>query len=145
MYIPVDEVTRKIRLSWGAQPWRKVWLPKGPPVGKFSRQTPRTFHCFSDFWIKTVKIMRPRVSLGLLLNIFQSYLGGSLMVLNSGFTGVILKSVQSLTKNIIPQNFLGDLNVVARPLYIPTLNCILNLLQLDLLSWGFSRYPCYYA
>ena len=27
------------------QPQRKVWLPKGPPFGKFSRQTLRTFHC----------------------------------------------------------------------------------------------------
>ena len=53
------------------QPWRKVWLSEGPPVGKFSKQTLRIFHCFSDFWIEILKIMRPRVSLGLTLNIFR--------------------------------------------------------------------------
>ena len=29
-----------------------------------NRQPLRTFHCFSDFWIKTVKNMRARVALG---------------------------------------------------------------------------------
>ena len=29
------EVPREIRLSRGAQPQGKAWLPKGPPVGKF--------------------------------------------------------------------------------------------------------------
>ena len=41
------------------------------PEGKFIRQPLRTFHCFSDFYIKIVKNMRPRVALGLTLNIFQ--------------------------------------------------------------------------
>ena len=36
-------------------------ITQGPPVGKFSTQTLRTLHRFSEFWIKTVKIMRPRV------------------------------------------------------------------------------------
>ena len=40
-------------------------------------------------------------------------------------------------KNIRPKHCLGDLNMVARALHVPTLNCILNLLQLDLLSWFF--------
>ena len=39
------EVLRKIRLSRGAQPRGKVWLPEGPPVGKFARQCLRLFHC----------------------------------------------------------------------------------------------------
>ena len=29
------EIPREIRLSRGAQPQGKVWLPEGPPVGKF--------------------------------------------------------------------------------------------------------------
>ena len=41
------------------------------PLNPFKiRPTLRTFHCFSDFWIKTVKNMRPTVALGLPLNIF---------------------------------------------------------------------------
>ena len=31
-------------------------------MGKFVRQSLRTFHCFSEFWIKTVNIMRPRLA-----------------------------------------------------------------------------------
>ena len=38
--------------------------------GNLFQTTLRTFHCFSDFWIKTVKNMRPTVALGLCLNIF---------------------------------------------------------------------------
>ena len=71
--------------------WRKVWLPVGPLVGKFSWQTLRTFHCFSDFLIKIVKFLRPRVALGLTLN--KPVLpNGSLTVLKPDFTGVIWQS-----------------------------------------------------
>ena len=45
--------------------------PRELPRANFSRQPLRTFHCFSDFWIKTVKNMRPRFALGLTLNIFK--------------------------------------------------------------------------
>ena len=60
-----------IILSWGAQAQRKVWLPKGPPVGKLFQKTLRIFHCFSDFRIKIVKMMRSRVAIGLPLSIFR--------------------------------------------------------------------------
>ena len=43
-------------------------------MGKLFRQSLRTFHCFSDFWIKIVKIKGPIVALGLPLNIFWFYL-----------------------------------------------------------------------
>ena len=36
---------------------------------------PEDFKCFSDFWIKLVKIKGPRVALGLTLTIFWFYLG----------------------------------------------------------------------
>ena len=52
----------------------RLLLPEGLPVGKFFRQALRTFHCFSDFCIKIVMIMRHRVALGLTLNICQVYL-----------------------------------------------------------------------
>ena len=42
---------------------------------KFFRQSLRTCHCFSDFWFNIVKVMGPRVALGLTLNIFWFYLG----------------------------------------------------------------------
>ena len=62
-------------------------------MGKFFTKTLRTFRCFSDFWIKIVMIIKSRVALGLTLNIFRFYLGGSLTVLNPDFTRVIRKSV----------------------------------------------------
>ena len=42
----------------------------GNSRGQIFQTTLRTFHCLSDFGIKTVKNMRPRVALGLCLNIF---------------------------------------------------------------------------
>ena len=58
--------------------WYKHTFPRGAAPreslmtqGKFFRQPLRTFHCFSDFWIKTVKNTRPRVALGWTLNIFR--------------------------------------------------------------------------
>ena len=39
------EVPRVIRLSLGAAPFGKVWLPSGPPKGKFYQTTLWTFHC----------------------------------------------------------------------------------------------------
>ena len=44
--------------------------PREFPRATFSRQPLWTFHCLSEFWIKTVKNMRARVALGLTLNIF---------------------------------------------------------------------------
>ena len=54
----------------GAAP-RESLMTEGTPKGKFFRQPLRTFHYFSDFWTVTVKTMRPRVALGLTLNIFM--------------------------------------------------------------------------
>ena len=45
--------------------------PQEFPRANFSRQPLRTFHCLSDFWIKTVKNIRSRVTLGFTLNIFR--------------------------------------------------------------------------
>ena len=39
-------IQRLIRLSWGAQPQIKVWLPERPLIGKFSQRILRTLHCF---------------------------------------------------------------------------------------------------
>ena len=55
--------------------WKVQWLsgkicPREFPRANFFAQPLRSFHCFSDFWIKTVKNMRPRFALGLTLNIF---------------------------------------------------------------------------
>ena len=55
------EVPRVIRLSREAQPRGKVWLPEGPPAGKFFRQSLRTFHFWSDFGLQKPKTMWPRV------------------------------------------------------------------------------------
>ena len=90
------EFRRVIRLSWRAQPRGKVWWPEGTPVGKFFRQSLRTFHCFSDFWIKTVKIMRPRVAPRVDTEHIPVLLQWCLIVLNPDFTGVIRKCVYCL-------------------------------------------------
>ena len=37
--------SRKSEGEFAPVPLGKVWLPSGPPVGKFSRQFLRTFHC----------------------------------------------------------------------------------------------------
>ena len=39
-------VLRVMWLPWWAQPQRKVWLLKGPPMSKFFQLNLRTFHCF---------------------------------------------------------------------------------------------------
>ena len=44
-------------------------LPKGPPEKKLTSRARRTFPCFSDFWIRIVKIMCPRVGQGLDINL----------------------------------------------------------------------------
>ena len=67
-------------------------------MGKFSRKTLRSFHCFSDFWIKLVNIMLPNVVLGLTLNILRFY--SSLTVLNPEFTGVMQKSPTSAVLHV---------------------------------------------
>ena len=64
-------------------------------MGKLFQKTLMIFQRYSDFWIKIVKMMWPRVALGLILNTFLFYLGASLTVLNPDFTGVIRKSVNS--------------------------------------------------
>ena len=76
-------VVEQNRVLWYKQCLSGVCLEKvalGNSRGNFFRQPLRTFHCLSEFWIKTVKNMRPRVALGLTLNIF---------------TGAILNSVTS--------------------------------------------------
>ena len=65
-------------------------------MGKYFQTTLRTFHCFSDFWVKIAKRMRPGVALWLTVNIFRFYLGSNLTVLNPDFTRVIRKSAESV-------------------------------------------------
>ena len=83
-YDPADQASCHHASPQCAWLWYKQWkvrsgclekLAYGIPEGKFFRQPLRTFHCFSDFWINTVKNMTPRVTLGLTLNIFRLTLG----------------------------------------------------------------------
>ena len=53
--------------------------------------TLKTFRCFPDFWIKKIKIIRPRLTLGLTLNI-SGVLHQSLKSVNPDFTVVNQKS-----------------------------------------------------
>ena len=50
-------------------------ITQGTSRGEILHTILEDFPIFSDFWIKTVKIMQPKVALGLTLNIFQFYLG----------------------------------------------------------------------
>ena len=62
--------------------WKNLPLGSPESLQAFSRgaaprerQPLRTLYVLSDFWIKTVKILRPRVALGFTLNIFGKTLG----------------------------------------------------------------------
>ena len=79
------EVPRVIRLSQGTQPRGKVCLPEELPMGKFLRQSLRTFHCLSDFWVQKTKKMRPRVAPWACLEKQLVWTCSSLRVLNSDF------------------------------------------------------------
>ena len=88
------DVLREIRLFWGGQPQGKVWLPKGPPMGNFFRQSMMTFHCLSDFGLQKPKQMRPRVAPWACLEKQWVVNCSSLTVLNPDFGGWRTKSVQ---------------------------------------------------
>ena len=50
------------RIPAGQRPSGKSDDPRKFPRANISRQPLQTFHCLSDFWIKTVKNIRPRVT-----------------------------------------------------------------------------------
>ena len=70
---------------------RVIWLSEGPTVGKFSIQSLRTFHCFSDFGLQKPKNVRPKIA----LEKQWVWTCQSLTLLNPYFCGWIKKPVYS--------------------------------------------------
>ena len=103
------EVPRVIRLSQGAQPRGKVWLPERPPVGKFFRQTLRTFHCLSDFGLQKPKKKRAKVAQWACQEKQWVRTCSSLTVFNPDFGGWRTKSVyiQQLTVHAVQRNWIS--------------------------------------
>ena len=60
----------------GAQPQREILITRGTSLGNIFQTIPKDFPLFfsSKTWNRLVKILRPRVALGLTLNIFGIYL-----------------------------------------------------------------------
>ena len=94
-----------IRLSPGAQPRGKVWLPQGQPVGKFSRQSLRTFQGLSYFWLQKPKKMWPRVAPWVCLEKQLVRTCSSLTVLNPDFGGWRTESVVTVFYSFLFKGF----------------------------------------
>ena len=71
-------------------------------MGKFFRQSLRTFHCFSNFRIQTVKIMRPRLAPRVNTEHIPVLAAQTLKSVNPDFTGLIQKSDQTDDVDTVP-------------------------------------------
>ena len=68
MHLPIGEVALKGLVQTVKSPkgLSGICFPRGPPKGKFARQSLMTFHCLSDFGLQQLKGWgAPTVALGL--------------------------------------------------------------------------------